>query len=88
MQLKTHLRAVNLTENYAKHTFQAPCCCYASGLTTDLLLVKAINMSIDLVVIKYLIFFGRKIFNERQHNVLFTLFLFIIVSRANELLCL
>ena len=65
MQLKTHLRAANLTENYAKHTFQAPCCCYASGLTIGLLLVKTINMSTDLVVIKYLIFFGRKIFNEK-----------------------
>ena len=46
-QLKNHLRAGNLTENYAKHTIQAPCCCYESGLTIDLLLFKTINVSFD-----------------------------------------
>ena len=35
------------TENYAKHTFQAPCSCYESGLAMDLLLFKTINVSID-----------------------------------------
>ena len=29
-----------LTENYAKHTFQSPCCSFESGLTMDLLLFK------------------------------------------------
>ena len=38
---------LNLTEKYAKHTFQAPCCCFKSGLTIDLLLLKTINMTID-----------------------------------------
>ena len=37
-QLKSHLRAVNLTENDAEHTFKAPCCCYENALTNDLLL--------------------------------------------------
>ena len=46
-QLKNHLRAVNLTENYAKHTFQAPCYSFESGLTIDLVLFKTINVSID-----------------------------------------
>ena len=38
---------VNLTVNYAKHTFQAPCCCFEKGLAMDLLLVETINVSID-----------------------------------------
>ena len=46
-QLKNHLRAVNLTENYGKHTFQAPCCCFENGLAMYLLLVEKINVSID-----------------------------------------
>ena len=46
-QLKNQLNAVNLTENYAKHTFQVPCCCYESGLTLALLLFKTYNVSID-----------------------------------------
>ena len=46
-QLKNHLRAVNLTENYTKHTIQAPCCCFENGLTMHLLLVETINVSID-----------------------------------------
>ena len=41
-----YLKAV-LTENYAKYTFQAPCCCLENGLTMDLLLFKTINMSFD-----------------------------------------
>ena len=36
-----------LTEIYAKHTFQAPFCCYESGLAMDLLLFETINVSID-----------------------------------------
>ena len=40
-------KIVNLTENYPKHTFQAPCCCFENGLAIDLLLVKTINVSID-----------------------------------------
>ena len=36
-----------VTENYAKHTFQAPCSCFKSGLTIDLVLFKTINVSID-----------------------------------------
>ena len=36
-----------LTENDAKHTFQAPCCCFESGLAMDLLLFKTIKLSID-----------------------------------------
>ena len=36
-----------VTGNDAKHTFQAPCCCFESGLTMDLLLSKTINVSID-----------------------------------------
>ena len=39
-QLTNHLRAVNLTETFANHTFQAPCCGFKSGLTTDLLFLK------------------------------------------------
>ena len=35
------------TENDAKHTFQAPCSCFNSGLTIDLLLFITINVSID-----------------------------------------
>ena len=42
----THNEA-ELTENYTKHTFQAPCCCFESGLTIDLLLFQTINVSID-----------------------------------------
>ena len=38
---------VNLAENYAKHTFQAPCSCFKSGLTIDLLLFETINVCID-----------------------------------------
>ena len=38
---------IYVTENYAKQTFHAPCCCYESGLTMDLLLFKTINVSID-----------------------------------------
>ena len=49
-----------VTENYAKHIFQAPCSCSKSGLTKDLLLFKTVNVSVDRVVIKYLISFGRK----------------------------
>ena len=41
------VRDLHLTENYAKHTFQAPCSCFKSGLTIDLLLFKTINVSID-----------------------------------------
>ena len=44
---ENHLGAVNLTENYAKHTFQAPCSCFKSGLTKDILLFKTIYVSID-----------------------------------------
>ena len=44
---QSHLRAANLTEKYAKHTFQAPCSCFKSGLTKDLLVFKTINVSID-----------------------------------------
>ena len=35
-----------LTKNYAKHTNQAPCRCFMSGLIQDLVLFKTINMSI------------------------------------------
>ena len=31
---------MEITENYAKHTHQAPCSCFKSGLTIDLLLFK------------------------------------------------
>ena len=48
----THLASIfgvssTLTENDAKHTFQAPCCCFESGLAMDLLLFETINVSID-----------------------------------------
>ena len=46
---------LHLTENYAKHTFQAPCCCFENVLMKDLLLVETISVSIDQVVIKSLI---------------------------------
>ena len=46
-QLKKLPETVNLTENYAKHTFQAPCCCFESGLAMDLLLFETINVSVD-----------------------------------------
>ena len=70
------LRLVNLTENYEKHTFQAPCSCLKSGLT------------IDGVVIKYLISFGRKLYSmENTLMSVLSLVCFIIVSRENELLC-
>ena len=36
-----------MTENDAEHTFQAPCCCFESGLAMDLLLFETINVSID-----------------------------------------
>ena len=54
----------------------------------DLLLVETINVSIDCVVIKYLISMKRKIYSiERQHKVLFDLFCLIIVSRESDYLC-
>ena len=71
------LRTSILTENYAKHTFQAPSCCFENVLTKDLLLVEIINVSIDWVVVKYVISMKRRIYLiERQHKVLFGLFLF------------
>ena len=71
-QLKNLLRAVHLTENNTKHSFQAPCCCCENGLAMDLQLVETINVSIDCVVIKYLISMRRKLYSiERQHKVLF-----------------
>ena len=36
-----------ITENYAKHTFQAPCCCFESGLAMDLLLFETVNVIFD-----------------------------------------
>ena len=67
----------HLTENYENHTFQAPCCCFESGLTKDLLLFRTINVSIDCVLIKYLISMKRKVYSiERQHKVVFGLLLF------------
>ena len=54
----------------------------------DLLLFKTINVSIDQVVIKYLISFQRKIYSiENTVKSVFDLVSFIIVSRKNELLC-
>ena len=85
---ENHLRLVNLTENYAKHTFQAPYCCFESVLTKTLLLLETINVSIDCVLIKYLIS-KRKLYSiERQHKVLFVLFCLIISSRESDYICI
>ena len=46
-QKTTHMGLMHVTENYAKYTFQAPCCCSESGLTMHLLLVETIDVSID-----------------------------------------
>ena len=75
--VKMHTNSVPPTDKYAKHTFQAPRSCFESGLTKDLLLVETMNVSIDCVVIKYLISMKRKMYGiERQHKVLFGLFSF------------
>ena len=47
IQLKNHLKAVNPTENDAKLTFQAPCCCFERRHAMDLLWFKTVNVSID-----------------------------------------
>ena len=73
------------TENDAKYTFQAPCCCFESGLALNLLLFKTINVNIDWVVIKYLVSLQRKIYSMiGHHDVLFSLISFIIVGRENQ----
>ena len=36
-----------VTEKYAEHPFQAPCCCFENGLAMDFLFVESINVSID-----------------------------------------
>ena len=59
-----------------------------SGFAMDLLFVKTISVSIDCIVIKYLIFFSEKnIFNNKHTVEHFLIWSFIIVSRENELLC-
>ena len=47
VQKDTACHLAYITENYMKDTFQAPCCCYESGLAMDILLFKTINVSID-----------------------------------------
>ena len=54
----------------------------------DLLFVETINVSIDCVVIKYLISMKRKLYSiERQHKVFLVCFCLIIVSRESVNLC-
>ena len=85
---KPHLRDVNLTENYAKHTFQAPCCCFESGLTKDLLLFRRINVSIDCVWIKYLISMRRKYIQLKDSTKWCSVcFCFMIVTRESDYPC-
>ena len=44
--VKIYKRLYNLTEDYPKHTFQAPCICFVSELAMDLSF-ETINVSID-----------------------------------------
>ena len=82
------MSTVNITENYAQHTFQAPRSCCRVNLHRNLLIEISEHCEYCLMKIKYLVLKEKNIFNWKYTICVFNLFVFIIVSRESELLFL